>query len=142
QAQDRELRRLAVDIARDAVDQLAGLSAAQARAELERIARDAEAYLRSPRAQRESGQREQTTERLDLTDRIFVDGKAETIAIDRERRLQDVVRKVTTDDAIRRDRDVERLGVNARELEKIAREKLTSRRKRCRPIVNSGGLSP
>jgi hypothetical protein len=118
--QEQELRRFARDLARDAVA-AAQLSPQQRALEIERLAQVEEAKLRSPSAQRERGQKEQTTERLDLTTRIHIDGHSQEIAIDRERTLNEIVRKVTTDDAIRRDLDVERLRVQSRELEAIAR---------------------
>lgn len=119
-AQDAELQKYARDLAQEEAAKLVGLTDAQRQVEIDRIQKEEEANLRSRAVQKESGQREQTTERLDLTERIYIDGKSQEIAIDKERRLGDIVLKVVTDEALKRDLEVHRLGIEAKELEKIA----------------------
>jgi hypothetical protein len=119
--QDEELRKYALDRVRDTFKEKEGLTAAQLQVEIERRAKEEETALRSRQVQKESGQREQTTERLDLIERIYIDGQAHEATIDRERRLGDVVKKVSTDEAIKKDLEVQRLGVVSRDLEFIAK---------------------
>jgi len=119
--QDVELRKYALDLARDEVAKREALTAAQRQQETERIAREEESRLRSRQVQRESGQREQTTERLDLTERMYIGGQAHQVAVDKERRLQNIVRKVVTDEAIKKDTEAQRLGVTSPDLQAIAK---------------------
>jgi hypothetical protein len=115
--QDKELRRYAADLARDRAASEGWVDAER----LMDLTRQNEESLRSNKVQAGKGQREKTTERLDNTERIYVDGRRVELAIDRDRRLKDIVAKVSTDDALRRDAEVHRLGVRSMDLEAVAR---------------------
>lgn len=120
QAGEQELRKYARDLARDKVTE-AKLTGEARRQAIDKLAVESETALRSREAQKESGQPKQTAERLDVAERIYVEGKAERIAIDRERRLTDLVRSVTVDEALRNNQDVQRLGVRTKDLDAIAK---------------------
>jgi hypothetical protein len=119
--QDEELRKSALDAAREEAEKLQGLTEAQRQSETERLRKEIEAYLRSPAGQRESGQQERTTERLDLAERIYIDGQAHEMEIDKERRLKDIVQKVATEESLKQDQELRRLEARADELEQVAR---------------------
>jgi hypothetical protein len=118
--QDQELRKYASDVANESVKAMAGLTASQQRNETQRLTKEAEAYLRSGEVQKEAGQRQQTTERLDVTQRLYIDGRACQASMDRERRLNDIVQRIATADALKRDNDVRRLDVSSQELNRVA----------------------
>lgn len=125
-AAERELRAYARDLAREELEELekgasTRLEGPARSQEIDRLAAIHEERLRSHRTQVESGQREKTAERVDLTTRLYVDGLAEEMKRDETRRLSELVAKVVTRDALRRDEQAAHLAERAKDLEAIAR---------------------
>jgi hypothetical protein len=126
-----EIRRYARDLARDEIEQRLTTEQRTPK-EWNRALKDArarhEAELRSPQAQREAGQVRQTQERLDLSARMYLDGRADRMTVDRQRELKDLVRAVVPEDV--KEEQARKLAIDSRRLEEMARSIVDELRRR------------
>lgn len=126
-----ELQRYARDLARE---EIAARQATEKRSAREwddelRAARDRhEAELRSPEAQREPGQVRRTEERLDLMERIYLDGQADRMTVDRGTRLDTLVQSVVPEDV--KEGASRRLAIGSQQLDEMARRIVDELRRR------------
>jgi hypothetical protein len=120
QKDDKELRAYAKDVARDAVEDMAGLSLNERKSETERLAREEEVSLRSYKIQKEPGQPAKTAERLDVADRIYIDGHAYEVERDKEQCLRSLVRSEAPNDVRKKDVGVRHLDVTSQDISNVA----------------------